>query len=145
MAADSVSTNWRPLAVGVYQDGHLAVGVEFAEGQLLLFALPDVHRFEIQARALQERWGRERCWVSKTHRRRSWQYPRFELSVSGLGIGFESVEFGLKRPRRSSFGFAWKFSVAPARAGDRNYAKNLKATALVAIELDRLGFISARE
>ena len=47
MAADSVSTNWRPLAVGVYQDGHLAVGVEFAEGQLLLFALPDVHRFEI--------------------------------------------------------------------------------------------------
>jgi hypothetical protein len=63
------------------------------------------------------------------------------LSVSGLGIGFESVEFGLKRPRRSSFGFAWKFSVAPARAGDRNYVNNLKATALVAIELDRLGFI----
>jgi len=63
------------------------------------------------------------------------------LSVSGLGIGFEIVEFGLKRPRRSSFGFASKFGVALPRAGDRNYAKNLEETAMVAIELDRLGFI----
>jgi hypothetical protein len=63
------------------------------------------------------------------------------LSVSGFEIGFESVEFGLKRHRRSSFGFASKFGVALPRAGDRNYAKNLEETAMVAIELDRLGFI----
>jgi hypothetical protein len=47
----------------------------------------------------------------------------------------------LKRHRWSCFGFAWKFGVALARPGDRNYAKNLEETALVTIELDRLGFI----